>query len=375
LALLYSGNAMTAPGFGLNSAPAAPVDRSVLRRGDEGQDVLTLQERLSALGYFLEAPSGEFDAATVQAVKAFQGENGLKVDGEAGQATQGALYAVGVVSLNTLQEAPLAGISNLSRELTEQQASGAISASLAGGGVAASLHGTIYAVGNGALTATAGGKETRLFAGPARYIHATDKGVTFVSGSDILRVPARGGSAQTLAKAGSIGRLSMIGEMLYYLEGGSLMRADAKGGDAVLLASDVRDFCLDVFEYTAYLATDTGVKRVSLLGDTPEVLLVSTPAAQVQLCDSIIYFLSGGSVYAIVDSVNVLILPDDVEWMAVYRDKLYTLSGGRLYQSDLDGQNTQLFHDEQTAEVSFVAGMAYITANPGGPVTKILPVE
>lgn len=68
----------------------------LLKKGDSGSDVRSLQQQLAARGYPCEA-SGVFDAATVAAVKAFQSQNldqhgqPLVVDGEAGPLTQWSL--------------------------------------------------------------------------------------------------------------------------------------------------------------------------------------------------------------------------------------------------------------------------------------------
>lgn len=73
----------------------------VLRRGSSGRDVEQLQFWLSTLAQFDSAlPSiavdGSFGAATENAVKAFQREYNLTVDGVVGQATWDALYAAWV---------------------------------------------------------------------------------------------------------------------------------------------------------------------------------------------------------------------------------------------------------------------------------------
>ena len=50
-----------------------------------------MQEVLASLGYLVEV-SGEYDSATVTAVKNFQTRNNLYVDGKAGQETLTVLY-------------------------------------------------------------------------------------------------------------------------------------------------------------------------------------------------------------------------------------------------------------------------------------------
>jgi peptidoglycan hydrolase-like protein with peptidoglycan-binding domain len=62
-----------------------------LRRGDQGPEVLVLQERLVALGYWLGTPDGVFGDATLHAFVALQKVAGLSRDGVVGPATEAAL--------------------------------------------------------------------------------------------------------------------------------------------------------------------------------------------------------------------------------------------------------------------------------------------
>lgn len=84
------------------SQPRDPQTRegatpSVLRDGANGASVRELQQQLNQLGYRgsdgkpLETASGVFGAHTEHAVRAFQAEQGLKVDGEVGDRTRAAL--------------------------------------------------------------------------------------------------------------------------------------------------------------------------------------------------------------------------------------------------------------------------------------------
>lgn len=68
-----------------------PRDRTMLRAGDKGEDVLALQKRLSAAGYWLGRPDGVFGGLTVQAVYAVQKAAGLGRDGVVGPRTMKAV--------------------------------------------------------------------------------------------------------------------------------------------------------------------------------------------------------------------------------------------------------------------------------------------
>lgn len=82
-------------------APAAPAGTAVramqshasfpvLRRGDDGQPVRTLQYLLRARGRTV-AVDGDFGRATERAVRSFQASRGLAVDGVVGERTWSAL--------------------------------------------------------------------------------------------------------------------------------------------------------------------------------------------------------------------------------------------------------------------------------------------
>jgi len=64
---------------------------SDLRTGDSGAQVNALQERLSALGYWIDGVDGEFGPHTEQAVIALQKAAGIDRDGIVGPATRTAL--------------------------------------------------------------------------------------------------------------------------------------------------------------------------------------------------------------------------------------------------------------------------------------------
>lgn len=77
---------------GITSAVQA-VKRATLKRGSRGADVTYLQQRLTAKGYGVGAIDGIFGQKTLEAVKAYQAEHGLKVDGIVGAKTWASLAA------------------------------------------------------------------------------------------------------------------------------------------------------------------------------------------------------------------------------------------------------------------------------------------
>jgi len=69
-------------------ATGSVSDHSLLSNGSSGQEVSDLQQRLSKAGYQV-GDSGQFDQKTAQAVRQYQKDNGLQVDGKVGQQTWG----------------------------------------------------------------------------------------------------------------------------------------------------------------------------------------------------------------------------------------------------------------------------------------------
>ena len=77
-----------------------------LKRGSTGEAVRRLQEKLNALGYDAGIVDGVFGSRTETAVRQFQSDNDLVVDGIAGHATQEALYSGGSIPAGTPEPDP-----------------------------------------------------------------------------------------------------------------------------------------------------------------------------------------------------------------------------------------------------------------------------
>jgi len=87
--LLYSGGAQ--PKY--VSATDTSSGYLLLKQGTSGLDVRKLQGRLAELGYYAGGVDGIYGETTADAVKAFQRNNGLSGDGQAGSQTQSKLYS------------------------------------------------------------------------------------------------------------------------------------------------------------------------------------------------------------------------------------------------------------------------------------------
>ena len=64
---------------------------SILKRGSKGENVADLQSKLNKLGYPCGEADGKFGAATESALRSFQADHRLTVDGIAGSVTQNAI--------------------------------------------------------------------------------------------------------------------------------------------------------------------------------------------------------------------------------------------------------------------------------------------
>ena len=73
-----------------------PTTYRTLYRGRMGEDVYMLQMRLQELGYYNGTVTGGYYGGTINAVKAFQRDHGLTVDGAAGEKTQSLLFSSSV---------------------------------------------------------------------------------------------------------------------------------------------------------------------------------------------------------------------------------------------------------------------------------------
>lgn len=74
------------------ASSAFAANYKTLRYRDQGTEVQQMQQALTALGYSTGGTEGKFGPATEKAVRRFQQDNGLTVDGVAGNATLSLLY-------------------------------------------------------------------------------------------------------------------------------------------------------------------------------------------------------------------------------------------------------------------------------------------
>jgi len=77
----------------LTSGPSIPVESvsDILKKGSQGSAVISLQQKLTSLGYAIKDEKGIFGTYTDNAVRKFQRDHHLSVDGVVGPATKKAL--------------------------------------------------------------------------------------------------------------------------------------------------------------------------------------------------------------------------------------------------------------------------------------------
>lgn len=76
----------------VNTSSNVAVSYITLEKGDKGEEVTKLQERLIQLGYLSGSPTGTYDSRTVSAVKAYQKQMGLTRNGIASSTMQRTLF-------------------------------------------------------------------------------------------------------------------------------------------------------------------------------------------------------------------------------------------------------------------------------------------
>jgi len=84
-------------------ALADSAESGTLQFGMEGAEILALQTRLEELGYYKNGLDGKFGNGVLTAVKQFQRNNGLTVDGKVGPITKAKIYSSDAVDVPTVE--------------------------------------------------------------------------------------------------------------------------------------------------------------------------------------------------------------------------------------------------------------------------------
>lgn len=120
-ALLYSDKAVPGPNAAATPTPSSTVAPSlnILRQGDRGNEVTSLQQRLIQLGFLTGKADGSYGIATASAVVAFQKANGLVRDGVAGSKTLEKLYSTEAVGAPAATPSPTPPLSLKQGDMNE----------------------------------------------------------------------------------------------------------------------------------------------------------------------------------------------------------------------------------------------------------------
>ena len=86
--------------------PVWEIPKSTVKNGSEGKDAESVQTRLQELGYYRGKVDGKFGRASVNALKNFQSNNGLKADGVAGSGTYRILFSAKAVPFESPTQPP-----------------------------------------------------------------------------------------------------------------------------------------------------------------------------------------------------------------------------------------------------------------------------
>lgn len=332
LSILYSGEALaygdyfgsSSSGNAAASATSTPVPNTdiVIQWESEGEDVRQYQARLVQLGYLEEKyVTGKFNQPTVNATKAFQTMNGLKVDGAAGPQSLKLIYSDdaldadgvragdrlissnGGASDTVVSDVLSAGMSGEQVRQIQQRLSelGYLSASFVSGVYDNQTQQAVrqFQAANGLSSDGVAGSATqsRLYASSAVTAQ-----VARVAGDNTARQSEEyrtNGAYQ--ASLGGGGIAVSDSQYLYYADvsqGGALARRAYNGTGTSVLSADVPRFLHLTNKRLYYVASDGGedcIIRMNADGSNREVLLRAGIILKFMLHDGEMYVLDANS--------------------------------------------------------------------------------
>ena len=317
-----SGGASSSGGSSSSGSAAQPTPKPntdvVLQWESEGDDVRQYQSRLVELGYLdKKYVTGKFNQATVNATKAFQTMNDLKVDGAAGPQSLKLIYSNDALDANgarygdtisstsdtRMSDVLSAGMSGEQVRQVQARLSelGYLSASFVSGVYDTATEQAVrqFQQANGLTADGAAGSltQSRLVASSAVTAQAAR-----VSGDNSARQSEEyrlNGAYQVSLGGGGIAVSDR--EYLYGADasqGGVLVRRPYSGGAASVLASDVPRFLHLTNGRLYYVASDGGedcVIRMNKDGTSREVLLRAGVILRFALHDGDMYILDANA--------------------------------------------------------------------------------
>ena len=326
LSILYSGSAVSynayfgASGGSTTVSPTAVPDMTtVIQWESEGDNVRQYQQRLVELGYLnSKYVTGKFNQKTVEATKAFQTMNDLKVDGAAGPQSLKLIYSGDALDANgvrvgdklssasdtvTVSDVLTAGMSGEQvRQVQSRLAAlGYLSASFISGAYDEATAQAVrqFQQANGLTADGAAGSATqsRLYAS-----NAVTAQVARASADNSERQSAEyrvNGAYQASLAGGGIA----VGDRnaLYCADasqGGILVKKPYNGAAASVMAYDVPRFLHLTNGKLYYVASEGGedcVIRLNTQSGSREVLARVGVALKFALCDGVMYMLDANA--------------------------------------------------------------------------------
>ncbi len=315
LAILYSTDAVAAPRQvsatpAVTSTPRPNMD-TVLQWQSEGPDVLQYQTRLAELGYLSSRNvTGKFNQPTVDATKAFQTMNGLKVDGAAGPQSLKLIYSKDALNADGVRAGDLSGAVDTQPEqilktgMTGEQvrllqsqlaALGYLSASFSSGVYDKETEQAVrrFQAANGLPVDGQAGSATQSLAVSSRARSAASQSLVVNNRTRESTEQRLNGANQTSLNGG--GFLCSGGGRLYYADaekGGVLVSSD---GNRVRQISEDRPRSLHCTNGRLYyIAEDQGsdcIIRMNVDGSGREILLRAEVLVHLLLHDGLLYYL------------------------------------------------------------------------------------
>ena len=373
LKLIYSDDAIDAGGVRwgdhTSSAPGAALSE-VLTAGMSGEQVRSVQERLSQLGYLSASfVSGVYDTATEQAVRQFQQANGLTADGAAGSLTQSRLVASSAV---TAQAARMTG-DNTARQSEEYRLNGAYQASLGGGGITVSDREYLYgadASRGGALVRRpyTGGAASVLSGDVPRFLHLTNGRLYYVAsdgGEDcVIRMNKDGTGREVLLRAGVILRFALHDGDMYILDANATLKERTLSGQESELMTGVSDFTLDVQGDALLCVTQEGVVSFGV-ATGQKTLLYAGQADQAAQCGQALLVRSGGSIVRVANGQTAVIRSDGATYVGAYGQRVIQLTPRGVMACDVNGENLTMLLAGEFECASVAGGVLYVGARTG----------
>ncbi|MBQ9010588.1 MAG: peptidoglycan-binding protein [Clostridia bacterium] len=315
LAILYSNEAVAAART-VASTPSVtatpkPNTNIVLQWQSEGADVLQYQTRLAELGYLSSKNvTGKFNQPTVDATKAFQTMNGLKVDGAAGSQSLKLIYSNDALDANGVRAGDRSGAVDTQPEqllktgMTGEQvrllqsqlaALGYLSASFSSGVYDRETEQAVrrFQAANGLPVDGQAGSATQSLAVSSRARSAAAQSLSVSNRARENEEQRLNGANQSSLNGG--GFLCSGGGKLYYADperGGILVSSD---GSHVRQLSEDHPRSLHCTNGRLYfIAEDQGsdcIVRMNVDGSSREILLRSEVLVEFLLHDGVLYYL------------------------------------------------------------------------------------